>query len=229
MCAMPSTRAKRLGIALETARRGPRPLVRHAAIVRLEAWGPLLLRGVACGLGLLGLAGIGMAASRAPELAASTTPQLGLRLAELALTGAASEVAAAPEPPGLEPGAAAPPPRPDAGAPPPAPAAREASASTGCPRPARGAATEPRRAAGPKARAPVVLNRATVTELQGLPSVGAKRAAAIVELRARLGSFRRVTDLLRIKGIGPRTLERMLPHLELGEPPAEGGGGKAQP
>jgi len=58
---------------------------------------------------------------------------------------------------------------------------------------------------------PVVLNRATVAQLQRLPGVGAKRALQIVELRVRLGRFRRPADLLRIKGIGPRTLERMLP------------------
>ena len=63
--------------------------------------------------------------------------------------------------------------------------------------------------------APVVLNRADAAELRRLPGVGAKRAEAILALRARLGRFRRPSDLLRIKGIGPRTLERMLPHLVL--------------
>ena len=61
----------------------------------------------------------------------------------------------------------------------------------------------------------VALNRAGVGELMRLPGVGAKRAAAIVELRQRLGRFRQLNDLLRIKGIGPRTLERMLPELVL--------------
>jgi competence protein ComEA len=45
--------------------------------------------------------------------------------------------------------------------------------------------------------------------------VGTKRAAAILALRQRLGRFRRTSDLLRVKGIGPRTLQRMLPHLVL--------------
>jgi competence protein ComEA len=62
---------------------------------------------------------------------------------------------------------------------------------------------------------PVVLNRADAAELRRLPGVGAKRAEAIVLLRQRLGRFRRPNDLLRVKGIGPRTLERMLPHLVL--------------
>jgi competence protein ComEA len=62
---------------------------------------------------------------------------------------------------------------------------------------------------------PVVLNRADAAELRRLPGVCAKRAEAILLLRQRLGRFRRPNDLLRVKGIGPRTLERMLPHLLL--------------
>jgi competence protein ComEA len=64
----------------------------------------------------------------------------------------------------------------------------------------------------------VVLNLATATELLRLPGVGAKRAESIVQLRLRLGRFKRPSDLLRIKGIGPRTLERMLPRLVLDPP-----------
>jgi competence protein ComEA len=61
----------------------------------------------------------------------------------------------------------------------------------------------------------VILNRAGLTELQRLRGIGAKRAAAILELRQRLGRFRRPSDLLRIKGIGPRLLERILPQVVL--------------
>jgi competence protein ComEA len=64
----------------------------------------------------------------------------------------------------------------------------------------------------------VILNSADAAQLQRLPGVGAKRAAAIVQLRERLGRFRRPSDLLRLKGIGPRSLERMLPHLVLDAP-----------
>lgn len=63
----------------------------------------------------------------------------------------------------------------------------------------------------------VILNRAGLAELQRLPGIGAKRARAILELRQRLGRFRRASDLLRIKGIGPRLLERISPHLVLDE------------
>jgi competence protein ComEA len=59
----------------------------------------------------------------------------------------------------------------------------------------------------------VILNIANAEELTRLPGVGKKRAEAIVELRTRLKRFRRPTDLLRVKGIGKKTLAKMLPHL----------------
>lgn len=62
----------------------------------------------------------------------------------------------------------------------------------------------------------VDINHATREELIRLPGVGPKRAAAIVALRRRLKGFRRASDLLRIKGIGVRTLERLAPQLRVG-------------
>jgi competence protein ComEA len=55
----------------------------------------------------------------------------------------------------------------------------------------------------------LILNRADADDLQKLPGIGKKRAEAIVALRQRLGRFRRVLDLLRIRGIGPRSLRRL--------------------
>ncbi len=69
----------------------------------------------------------------------------------------------------------------------------------------------------------IILNVATSEELQRLPGVGQKRAEAIIELRTRLKGFKRLTDLLRVKGIGPRSLKRMLPLLELNPPAGDAG------
>jgi competence protein ComEA len=56
----------------------------------------------------------------------------------------------------------------------------------------------------------VVLNRAGMDELRRIPGVGPKRAQAIVELRTKLGGrFKRLGDLLRVKGIGVRSLKKM--------------------
>jgi competence protein ComEA len=62
----------------------------------------------------------------------------------------------------------------------------------------------------------VVLNRAGIDELRRIPGVGPKRAQAIVDLRTKLGGrFKRLTDLLRVKGIGPRSLKKMEAHVVL--------------
>ena len=64
----------------------------------------------------------------------------------------------------------------------------------------------------------VILNAASADELTRLPGIGKRRAEAIVELRTRLKRFRRVQDLLRVKGIGPRSLKRLMPHMVLDTP-----------
>ena len=56
----------------------------------------------------------------------------------------------------------------------------------------------------------IILNTATAEELTRLKGVGSKRASAIVALRTRLGGFKRISSLLRIRGIGVRTLYRKL-------------------
>ncbi len=65
----------------------------------------------------------------------------------------------------------------------------------------------------------VILNQAGLGDLTRLPGVGPKRAEAILALRERLGRFRRPTDLLRVRGIGPATLQKMQPHFVLDPPP----------
>lgn len=69
---------------------------------------------------------------------------------------------------------------------------------------------------------PVILNAATEADLVRLPSVGPKRAQAILELRARLGRFRHVEDLLRVRGIGRATLRKIRPLVRLDPPPPAG-------
>jgi competence protein ComEA len=87
-------------------------------------------------------------------------------------------------------------------------------------------ATATAASAGPRTRAspddPVVLNHATADDLKRLPGCGDKRAAAILALRARLGSFSRVEQLLRVKGVGRTTLRKWRPLLRLDAPATAG-------
>ena len=64
----------------------------------------------------------------------------------------------------------------------------------------------------------VILNLASAEDLRHLPGVGPKRADAILALRVRLGRFKQVSDLLRVKGIGVRGLKKLAPHVVLDAP-----------
>lgn len=56
---------------------------------------------------------------------------------------------------------------------------------------------------------PVDVNTAGVDELQSVPGIGPSLAQKIVEHRRQHGPFRRLEDLLEIKGIGEKSLERL--------------------
>ena len=68
--------------------------------------------------------------------------------------------------------------------------------------------------AGTRSRddAPLDLNRATDAQLQRIPGIGPVSAAKIIAGRP----YRKVEDLLKIPGIGPKRLEAILPYLTLG-------------
>lgn len=74
-----------------------------------------------------------------------------------------------------------------------------------CPRGAVAAAAPPAKDRSGR----IILNEASADELTELSGVGATRAAAIVALRTRLGKFKKVVDLLRVRGIGWKTLQRL--------------------
>ncbi len=63
------------------------------------------------------------------------------------------------------------------------------------------------------ARFQVDINVATWPELSQVPSIGETLARRIVAARQTSGRYVDHEDLLRVNGIGPRTLERMKPYL----------------
>src|SRR5260370_25470870 len=64
---------------------------------------------------------------------------------------------------------------------------------------------------------PVNINTANSEELQQVPGIGPVTAEKIVQMRKSYGSFKSVDDLLAIKGIGKKRLEKMRKYLTVGK------------
>lgn len=74
---------------------------------------------------------------------------------------------------------------------------------------------------------PVDLNRADARTLESLPGIGAVLAKRVLDHRMSIGRFQTVEDLLAVKGIGPKTLERIRPFVViLDQDPGDGVGKK---
>jgi competence protein ComEA len=74
----------------------------------------------------------------------------------------------------------------------------------------------PSKASAPAVSAPVNINTATVAQLEALPGVGAKTAQLIVEHRQKVGGFKKVEELMNIKGIGEKAFLKLKPMITLG-------------
>ncbi|WP_375103732.1 ComEA family DNA-binding protein [Paenibacillus sp. RS8] len=57
----------------------------------------------------------------------------------------------------------------------------------------------------------VNVNTAGARELMDLPGIGEKKAQAMIDYRNREGAFRNLSDLGKVKGIGPKMLEKLKP------------------
>jgi competence protein ComEA len=55
------------------------------------------------------------------------------------------------------------------------------------------------------------LNTATVDQLETLPGIGRKTAERIIEYRTKSGGFKRIEDLMNVKGIGEKSFLKLKP------------------
>jgi competence protein ComEA len=90
------------------------------------------------------------------------------------------------------------------------PAAAQQASATSSSKPAAAKA-----AAAPAA--PVNLNTATQPQLEALPGIGPKVAERIVEYRQKNGSFKKIEDLMNVKGIGEKSFLKLKPLLMVTE------------
>lgn len=70
-------------------------------------------------------------------------------------------------------------------------------------------------AAAAQATAPskpaINLNTATIEQLDSLPGVGRKTAELIIEYRTKSGGFKRIEELMNVKGIGEKSFLKLKP------------------
>lgn len=65
---------------------------------------------------------------------------------------------------------------------------------------------------------PINLNTATSEELQQVPGIGPVTAGKILKMRKSYGPFKSVDDLLAIRGLGEKRLEKMRKYLTVFKP-----------
>jgi len=64
----------------------------------------------------------------------------------------------------------------------------------------------------------VNINTANMEQLQSIKGVGSSTANAIVEYRKINGSFQNVADLVNVKGIGEKKLEKLQDQISVSDP-----------
>jgi competence protein ComEA len=87
------------------------------------------------------------------------------------------------------------------------------------PAPARASA----RAAKPAVTGTININTASATELESLPGIGAKTAARIVEYRQKNGPFKKIEELMNVRGVGEKNFLKLKAQISVAAAKAEHG------
>jgi competence protein ComEA len=68
------------------------------------------------------------------------------------------------------------------------------------------------------ASAPVNLNTADLAQLETLPGIGRVTAERIVEYRERTGGFKKIEDLMNVRGVGEQSFLKLRALVTVSEP-----------
>src|SRR4030095_6767203 len=74
------------------------------------------------------------------------------------------------------------------------------------------------------ASAPVHLNTETVAQLETLPVIGKATADRILEYRQKNGSFKKVEDLMNVRGVGEKSFLKLKPLITVSPTKGESAG-----
>ena len=77
--------------------------------------------------------------------------------------------------------------------------------------PASAAAQSSESQAATPAKPTININSATLDQFESLPGIGRKTAERIIEHRTKSGGFKRIEELMNVKGIGEKSFLKLKP------------------